>query len=123
MEYSIKPAEDGDYIILKIVGEFVGKEIMQCIIETHALGMEKDIHRYLVDATQARNVDSVLGTYDFAYVDMRQTAGIDPLARVAGLVSPGDHSHDFVATVSANAGMHLELFTDHEQALKYLNAW
>lgn len=123
MEYSIKPSEDGNYIILKIVGEFDGQSVMACIVESHALGIEIDIHRYLVDVTQGRNVDSVLGNYNFAYVDMKQTEGIDPMARVAGLVSPGDHSHDFVATVSGNAGMHLELFTEREQALKYLKAW
>lgn len=122
MEYRIEPSEDRDYILLKVVGDFDAKSVMKGIIEAHTLGRELDIHRYLVDATQARNIDSVLGNYHFAYVDMKQTAGIDPFAKVVGLVSPGDHSHDFVATVSANAGMHLELFTEREKALKYLRS-
>lgn len=42
------------------------------------------------------------------------------MARVAGLISPGDHSHDFVETVSMNAGMFLKLFTDITEARNYL---
>ncbi len=116
MEYSIKPSEDSRYIILKIKGDFTAKEMMTCIIESHALGREIGVRSYLVDVTEARNVDSAMGNVNFAYSDMKETNGIDPHARVAGLVSPGDRSHDFVATVSANAGMSLKLFTDLDEA-------
>ena len=112
MECRISLSEDRNYIVLKVTGSFTAQSFMKFIVESHRLGQEMDIHRYLVDATEARNVDSAFGNYKFAYEDMESTPGIDRLARVAGLVSPGDHSHDFVETVSTNAGMSLKLFTD-----------
>ena len=120
MEYSISKSDDSNYIILKVVGEFTANSFMKCIIEAHALGKEMGIHRYLVDATNARNIDSAFGSYKFAYHDMKNTEGVNPLARVAGLVSPDDHSHNFVETVSTNAGMFLKLFTDFNEARDYL---
>jgi len=120
VEYRITPSQKREYIHLEVVGAFTSKTLMKCIVETHTLGMELGIHRYLMDASKARNIDSVLGTYEFAHAEMKHTEGIDPRARVAALVSPGDHSHDFVETVSQNAGMALKLFTDREEALAFL---
>jgi len=120
MKYGIKPAENGDYIILTVEGNFTAKTFMKCIIESHTLGLEMGVHSYLVDVTNARNVDSAMGTYEFAYSDMKTTKGVDRLAKVAGLVSPGDHSHDFVETTAHNAGMSLKLFTDAKEAIEYL---
>ncbi|MBW1814413.1 MAG: hypothetical protein JRJ39_12290 [Deltaproteobacteria bacterium] len=71
-------------------------------LEAHTLGGKLGINRYLVDVTESRNTDSVMESYDFAYEDMKNTEGIDLYARVALLVSPGDHSHDFIETVTTN---------------------
>jgi len=120
MKYSIKPSEKGDYIILAVEGEFTGKTFMKCILESHRLGLEMGVHSYLADVTKARNIDSALGTYQFAYSDMKKTKGVDRLAKVAGLVSPEDHSHDFVETAAHNAGMALKLLTDAKEAINYL---
>ena len=120
MKYSIVPSDDQKYIHLKIEGNFTGKDMMQCVMDSHALGIRMDIHSYLVDVRDARNVDSATGNYEFANTDMKSTEGVDTLARVAGLISPGDHSHDFAVTVCTNAGMHLHLFTDLSQALHYI---
>jgi hypothetical protein len=120
MEHRIEPSEQGDYIVLKVVGELDGATMIKCIIEAHAKGIEMGVKRYLVDATEARNIDSVLGNYDFAYSDMKTTPGIDKSARVAGLVSPTDHSHDFVETLLLNAGLTFRLFTDPDAALGFL---
>ncbi len=119
-EYSIKPSEDHQYIILTVQGEFTAKTFMKCIVEAHTFGKEMGVRGYLVDVTDARNVDSALETQQFAYSDMKTTAGEDPFAKVAGLVSPGDHSHDFVETATSNAGMFLKLFTDRAEAVAYL---
>jgi hypothetical protein len=120
MECSTKVSEDREYIFLKVVGDFTAKDMMKCVVESHMLGQQLGIHCYLVDVTNARNIDSAMGNYEFAYSDMKTTEGVDPLARVAGLVSPGNHSHDFVETVSANSGMDLKLFTDLAEAIDYL---
>lgn len=39
---------------------------------------------------------------------------------VALLVSPDDHSHDFIETVARNAGLNVTIFTDLQAAKAYL---
>ena len=120
MEYTIKPSDDCAYIVLTVVGKFTSATFMKCIIESHTLGRKLGLRSYLVDVTRGRNVDSAMEIFKFAYSDMKTTEGVDPLARVAGLISPGDHSHDFVEIASTNAGMFLKLFTDRDEAIDYL---
>lgn len=120
LDYTITPSPDGAYITLKIVGDITRKTAMGLNLEAHALGRELHINRYLVDATEARNRESILENYEFAYTDMRNTDDIDTRARIAVLVSPGDHSHDFVETVSRNAGFNMQIFTDIDQAMLFL---
>jgi hypothetical protein len=120
--YTIKPSEDGAYIILKHWGEINSEMTTQRNLEAHALAAELGITRHLVDVTEARHVDTTLNTYNFAYEDMRTLPGINKNARVAVLVSPDDHSHDFVATVAWNAGQDVTLFTDREAAIQHLLA-
>lgn len=120
MDYTIAPSEDGKYITLTMKGEITGKRAMGINREAHALGKKLNINRYLVDVTEARNKDTIMGNYEFAYADMTTAENIDRHARVATLVSPGDHSHDFVETVVQNVGMNVRLFTDREQAIQFL---
>lgn len=70
--------------------------------------------------TESRNVDTISRIYEFAYEDMKTPEGIDKNARVALLVSPEDHSHDFVETVARNTGMDVTLFRDREAAINHL---
>ena len=120
--YSIYPSEDKKFIIVKVVGEINGKMAMQQNLEAHALGTELGINRYLVDVTEARNTDTILDNYQFAHDDMKITPGIDLSARVVTLVSPGDHSHDFMETVARNSGLNVKIFTDRDLAENYLRA-
>ena len=119
-EYDIKPADDQSHIVLTVVGEVRGKHMMKYILEAHAMGRDLGIDRYLVDVTEARNTDSVLDQYNFAYSEMKTTEGIDSRARVAALVHPGDKSHDFIETVLHNAGLMLKIFSDSNLAIEYL---
>lgn len=120
MSYVIYPSEDRKYIVLKHWGEINSELAMERNLEAHALAAELGITRHLVDVTDARNVDSVTKTYKFAYEDMRLPPGIDKNAYIAMLVSPKDHSHDFVETVTRNAGQNVTLFRDRELAIKHL---
>jgi len=120
MTYTITPSRDGRYIVLKVFGEINRRIAMKQNVEAHALGRKLGINRYLVDVTEACNTDTVQDSYEFAYKDMNGTEGIDRSARVATLVSPGDHSHDFIETVCRNAGLNVKLFTDPEMARSHL---
>lgn len=120
MKYSISPSEDGKYILLKVNGEMTRAMAMQQNIEAHALGAKLGINRYLTDLTEAANVDSVVNNYEFVNVDMQTEPRINRYARVAVLVSPDDHSHDFIETVAKNAGLNVKLFTDRLEAIDHL---
>ena len=111
---------DGKYIIQKIVGEIDAKIALDLNRETHALGHRLGINRYLTDVTEARNTDTPLDNYDFAYKDMPDNPGIDRSARVALLVDPEDYSHDFVETVCRNAGLDVTLFRDRDVDVRHL---
>lgn len=120
MDYTITPSADRLYIILKIKGNINREIAMPLNLEAHALGKKLHVSRYMVDVTEARNTDTVVGNYNFAYSDMQKMEGIDKRARVATLVSPDDHSHDFIETVSRNAGLNVKIFTDADEAKQWL---
>ncbi len=118
--YTISLSDDESYIILKILGKQTAELAMKQNLEAHAFGDELGIGRYLVDATEAVNVDSTLENYSFAYTDMQTPTGINKAAIVALLVSPDDHSHDFIETVSRNVGLNVTIFRDRELAIHHL---
>jgi hypothetical protein len=120
MPYDLSASDCGRYINLVITGDITAESAMVHNLEAHALGRELGIRRYFVDATNARNSETVVGNYTFAHEEMKETEGIDLGARVAFLVDPEDHSHDFVEVVMKNAGMHVSLFRDRESALAFL---
>lgn len=120
MKYTIRPSADSLYISLKVRGEITRERAMKLNAEAHALGRKLGINKYLVDVTQCRNVETTTNNYQFAYQDMAQADYIDKTARVATLVSPEDHSHDFIETVTKNSGLDNTLFRDRKLALEHL---
>ncbi len=118
----ISLSDDSSYIILELTGEITRKSIMSHNIEAHKLGKEKGIKKYLVDCTNARNVESVYNNYQFAYHDMRHTEGIDITAIVAAVVAPEDNSHDFLETAARNSGLNLTLFRNKQKAIEFLKS-
>lgn len=113
-------SEDKKYIIQKITGVINRKLSMEYNIESHILGKEVGINRYLVDITEAINQESSFEQYEFAYDDMKKQSVIDRSARVAVLVHPDDHSHDFIETVAKNSGLDVTIFRDRNQAVEHL---
>jgi len=118
--YTIYPSEDGKYIVLEQRGELNGELATSRVQEAHRLGAELGITRYLVDLTEARNVNSVSKTYQYAYKDSKTSAGTNRNLRVSMLVKPEDHTHDFVETALRNAGHNVTLFRDRELAIEHL---
>ena len=118
--HSIKLSDDGRYIEIITVGDYNREGAFKVALESHELGKKHGVNLYLMDMTNSVNIESVADNYDFAYKDMKDAPGIDKSARVAIVVKPGDHSHDFIETVTRNAGMDVTLFTDRSKALKHL---
>lgn len=119
-KYTVQASENNDYIVLTIVGDFKAKAMMKYIVEAHAKGATMNIDHFLVDVTGARNVDSVKNNYDFAYSDIRKAQGVNIAAKVVAVVSPEDHTHDFIETVLSNSGLPIKLFRDRKKAIDCL---
>jgi hypothetical protein len=116
---TVSVADDRSYIVLKYVGMINRELAAKFNLRAHALGHELGINHYLVDVTEARNTESTVGNYEFAYDDMH-AAPFDRHAVVATVVSPDDHSHDFVEIVCRNAGLNVTHFRDRAAALEHL---
>jgi hypothetical protein len=122
MASQLSLSDDSSYIILEVTGDINRQNAMQYNLEAHKMGREQGIRKYLVDLTNARNTETVLNNYQFAYADMKHTEGIDISAIVATVVNPEDHSHDFIETAFKNSGLNLTLFRDKQKAIDYLNS-
>ena len=118
----ISLSDDSSYIILEVTGEITRETIMPENIKAHKLGKEMGIRKFLVDATGARNTETVLNNYKIAYEDIRHAPEMDVTAIVAMLVSPDDHSHDFFETTAKNSGLNVNLFRDKQKAIEFLNS-
>jgi hypothetical protein len=120
MEYKINISADGHYIVVKVKGEMDPQKAIQYTEESHEIGRNKGIDKYLVDLTEAMNTMRVFENYEFAHEKVAPNPGINKRAKVAFLVSAADHSHDFIETVMINSGMQVKLFRRLDLALHFL---
>ncbi|MFH1196810.1 MAG: hypothetical protein V1720_13995 [bacterium] len=120
MSYILTLSNDSVYLILRVRGDLTAKLALKYNLIAHNLGQEIGINRYLIDLTESRNVDSIINNYYFAYNDMNNP-GIDKTAFTAFLVNADDKSHDIVETFAKNAGLNVSLFTNWNDAERFLN--
>lgn len=113
-------SDSDKFVTIKIKGEINKHTAMQPILEAHELGNSAGINRYLMDVREARNIDNTIDQYLFAYEDCKKYPEIDTNARIAALITKGDHSHDFMETVLVNSGVTIKLFNDLSSAKKFL---
>lgn len=114
-------SENQQYITIKVFGEVDGSIAMEYIYESHHLAAKHGISKFLVDVTEAVNVETAAGNFNFADRDIREIPDfLDRQARVANLVAPDDHSHDFIETVFKNRGYVFRIFRDRKEALEFL---
>lgn len=119
MQYQTSLSADQRYVYTKITGLVNVASMLECVLAAHQLARQAGVNRHLMDLTDARNYLSTLQNYHFAYNDMNRL-DIDRLARIAMLVNPNDHSHDFLETLLRNNGRDVTLFTSREEAERYL---
>lgn len=120
MKYTLTPSDDNTYVILRFTGDITRLTVMQHIEQAHTLGERLGTNRFLLDLREATNTDSTTDQYEFVHRDMMQSKDIDVFARVAVLIDPENHSHDFLETVFRNVGFNLRLFNDREDALSFI---
>jgi hypothetical protein len=93
---------------------------MQYVKESHLLGKEKGINKYLVDLTEAPNEQSVGANFEFADTELTNVPEVDKTALVAWLVQEHDHSHDFMETLTRNRGHNIKICHDMSSCFNYL---
>lgn len=119
MSYEIKVSEDGTYIIGRITGELTQETAQQLAKEYAAMIESTGIKRILNDVRGVRDQMSTIGSYDYAYNDVK-TIGLPRDMRAAILANEGDRSHYFQETVAQNAGYLVRVFHSLEPAVAWL---
>ena len=119
MSYTITPSAQADYIIVKVVGNISQLLALAYNLEAHALGKQLGINRFLLEFSECRNTDTVLRNYKYVDASLRNP-DINHEACTVMLVSPGDHSHDFIEALFRSNGSDVTIFNDHELAISYL---
>lgn len=113
MSYTITTSENGKYSICRVTGEITVDVARQFYKELNRLSRALNIKRFLNDVRDASNALSTLENYDFAYKDMSELK-LQRNVCAAIRVGPGDRTHDFVETVTQNAGYNVRVFRDEE---------
>ncbi len=117
---SIRVSEDSTYIIMKQTG-IINKNLgVAYNIEAHKIAMKYRINKYLVDLTEAKNMDTFINKYEFAYKDIQNLPEIFKKEIVAMVVAPDDHSHDFVEKISRKIGFNVIFFRNIVAAEEYI---
>ncbi|MBK8596528.1 MAG: hypothetical protein IPP07_16500 [Holophagales bacterium] len=122
MAYTIGVSPDRVFLVITVLGSLTSEEASKYTAEAKSVGTRLGIERVLVDVTGAVNADFTEDSYDFAYRRLPQLSAHGAVPRVATLVSPDDHSHDFILLVSQNAGFNVTLFRNRDAAEKHLRA-
>jgi len=120
MSYQVFLAKNEKFIICQVSGEMTVETAKQFAAEIHNLSQEKNLKKFLIDVRQAPNISSIMQNYKFIYNDLNEL-DFQRNALTAILVNKGDHSHDFVETVSLNAGYNVKICDNEEEAIKWFD--
>ncbi len=120
MNYEVKISEDEDFV-WQIPHEDMTTQLASEIgHKAMNLARAKNINKYLVDVRGIKNIDAAFDNYDFAYNEASKV-GYQRTDRIAIVIDPDDTSHNFIETVSLNAGYHVKLFTKIQAAIDWLH--
>lgn len=117
---TITVSEDKKYIISKVVGKVTSQDMYQHAVEAHELARSLDLRAFLMDLTDAVNLQSASENYDLVYRRFRTSDKLLRNSRLALWVKADDHSHDFIETLAANAGDNVKIFRDLHKAIQFL---
>ena len=116
--FEITVEADENYIRCKVFVDISIPIAIQFTEELDKLAKEKGIKRIFMDLRSVVNIAGAGENYKFSRTEVHNLKPQDNY--VAMLISEGDHSHDFVETVSQNAGYGVRLFTNEAEALAWL---
>lgn len=121
MSHEVSISDSGRYLICRVTQPITIETALAFSTALDAASRAHGIKRFLVDVRNAPNLANAVQNYHFANTDMA-ALGLQRDVRSALLVAPEDHSHDFVATFTQNAGYGVRLFRDEAAAIAWLEA-
>lgn len=120
MGFQLEIDKSRKFVRVIVEGDVTTEFAREFTIAGTELGKKEGIERYLVDGRKSRNVLSTTDNYYYAYREM-STMPLNRTARTAILADKNDSSHDFVETVSQNAGYNVRVFKDEQRAIAWLS--
>jgi hypothetical protein len=119
MPYSLSVPENANFVRVTFTAPFTRDLAIESGVRATEFAGTRNLHCFLYDMRQAPNTESAATNYYFVHTEIPEH-GLARNARVAILAAPGDHSHDFTATVMHNAGYIVALFHDENAAIEWL---
>ena len=120
MDYSIKLSDDGKYVVTTVYSPVTAELENEFSSDSLKMCFKTAVYKILVDVSRVRNTASNIDNYLLAYENLAKIKNSKNV-RLAVLVKPGDHSHDFIETVVTNAGHTCRLFSDKDNAIEWLD--
>lgn len=119
MDFDLRLAPDRTYAVLTNYNEVTHASAIERQRAMQAFATAHGVSRFLIDTRENRFVGGTLGLYTFARHTLPKE-GFDRRWKVALVTSPDDDSHDFLETVSQNAGYQVMVFKDYGDARAWL---
>lgn len=121
MSYHLTVSGDNQYLVCRISGAIDAVVARDFCIALDALGLETNIRCYLTDVRNAHNNLGYGENFHFVNSDMT-AMGIRRGTRVATLIRPDDKTHQFLETLTHNAGYNMRVFHEEAAAVAWLTA-
>jgi hypothetical protein len=119
MNYKISLSEDETYIRIRVLEAITGEMEREFAERAIKDAKQWSTKLFLVDVRGTPNISGSLEKYLLGYKDMHQF-GLDRSSKIAILADKIDKSHDFIETVFVNAGYLCRIFSNEDDALKWL---
>lgn len=121
MSYQLTVSEDNQYLVCRITGAIDAAVASDFCMALDALGLETNIRCYLTDVRDAHNTLGYGENFHFVNQDMA-AMGIRRGTRVATLIRRDDKTHQFLETLTHNAGYNMRIFHEEADAVAWLTA-
>jgi hypothetical protein len=121
MDFEIRVVEPKQYVLLRVNSDITMDVAHRFTKELANVTDANYLYQILCDVRGVRNVSSIIENYKYAYNDV-QSLGLKHCIHSAVLASPNDDSHNFIETVTQNAGYRVKIFRAENQAIDWLIA-
>ncbi len=118
MDFEITRDDTNQLIRIAAMQAITNPLAIRFFTEAVSLLNETGYNKILVDMREVSSAESPFRQYAFAY-ELDKTS-LKKSTKIAAMTAPDDHSHDFVETVSRNAGYYMAFFNNEEEAMKWL---